>query len=163
TLEGQGTFGPAKADTFPKQHFNFTYAGLDFRFNLRPAEGKVVPYVLTGFGYGLSHTSGSPPDKLERGAPSLGLGMLFNVLNPRTYGRVQAGDVWFRERKSFEFANDFAVTAGLHYVFGGKYRDQDLDGVRDWLDKCPGTPIGAKVDANGCPTDSDHDGVWDGL
>jgi len=35
--------------------------------------------------------------------------------------------------------------------------------VRDWIDKCPATPIGAKVDATGCPLDTDGDKVWDGL
>ena len=29
--------------------------------------------------------------------------------------------------------------------------DSDGDGVPDYLDKCPGTPAGVKVDANGCP------------
>src|SRR5207248_482102 len=37
------------------------------------------------------------------------------------------------------------------------------DGVPDGLDKCPGTPAGAHVDATGCPTDADADGVPDGL
>lgn len=37
--------------------------------------------------------------------------------------------------------------------------DYDEDGVRDWDDKCHGTPKGAKVDANGCPFDDDNDGV----
>jgi len=41
--------------------------------------------------------------------------------------------------------------------------DSDRDGVPDWKDKCPGTPIGAIVDASGCPKDSDNDGVFDGL
>jgi OOP family OmpA-OmpF porin len=35
--------------------------------------------------------------------------------------------------------------------------------VPDYLDKCPGTPKGTKVDANGCPLDSDGDGVPDTL
>ena len=30
--------------------------------------------------------------------------------------------------------------------------DTDGDGVYDYLDKCPGTPVGAKVDARGCWT-----------
>jgi outer membrane protein OmpA-like peptidoglycan-associated protein len=30
-------------------------------------------------------------------------------------------------------------------------RDSDNDGVIDRLDRCPNTPAGAKVDANGCP------------
>lgn len=37
--------------------------------------------------------------------------------------------------------------------------DYDEDGVKDWDDKCHGTPKGAKVDANGCPFDDDNDGV----
>lgn len=37
--------------------------------------------------------------------------------------------------------------------------DYDGDGVRDWDDKCQGTPKGVKVDANGCPFDDDNDGV----
>ena len=39
--------------------------------------------------------------------------------------------------------------------------DSDGDGVPDYLDKCPGTAPGAKVDANGCEVDSDGDGVPD--
>ena len=31
----------------------------------------------------------------------------------------------------------------------------------DYKDKCPGTPAGVKVDADGCPLDSDGDGVAD--
>lgn len=41
--------------------------------------------------------------------------------------------------------------------------DSDNDGVVDRLDKCPGTVAGAKVDAQGCELDSDRDGVVDRL
>ena len=41
--------------------------------------------------------------------------------------------------------------------------DTDGDGVPDNLDRCPGTPAGAKVTANGCEPDSDGDGVVDRL
>lgn len=37
--------------------------------------------------------------------------------------------------------------------------DEDGDGVMDWSDKCPHTPAGVPVDANGCPLDDDGDGV----
>jgi cell division septation protein DedD len=37
--------------------------------------------------------------------------------------------------------------------------DYDGDGVKDWDDKCHGTPKDVKVDANGCPFDDDNDGV----
>ncbi|MEZ5498748.1 MAG: TonB-dependent receptor [Steroidobacteraceae bacterium] len=39
--------------------------------------------------------------------------------------------------------------------------DSDGDGVTDDMDKCPGTPAGARVDASGCELDSDGDGVVD--
>ena len=42
--------------------------------------------------------------------------------------------------------------------------DSDGDGVPDYLDKCPGTPRGTPVNADGCPfTDSDGDGIPDYL
>jgi hypothetical protein len=41
--------------------------------------------------------------------------------------------------------------------------DWDRDGVDDIADKCPGTPEGASVDAQGCPVDSDGDGFRDYL
>lgn len=39
--------------------------------------------------------------------------------------------------------------------------DLDKDGVIDAFDKCPKTPLEAKVDKDGCPLDSDNDGVAD--
>ena len=41
--------------------------------------------------------------------------------------------------------------------------DEDKDGIKDSLDKCPTTPLGVKVDISGCKllldNDSDNDGV----
>lgn len=39
--------------------------------------------------------------------------------------------------------------------------DTDLDGVYDLYDECAWTPLEAEVDENGCPVDSDLDGVPD--
>jgi OmpA-OmpF porin, OOP family len=52
---------------------------------------------------------------------------------------------------------------GHGYVAMAKTNDADGDGVADKMDKCPDTPRGATVDANGCPMDADHDGVPDGI
>jgi outer membrane protein OmpA-like peptidoglycan-associated protein len=41
--------------------------------------------------------------------------------------------------------------------------DTDMDGVEDANDRCPNTPTGTPVDANGCPLDSDGDRVPDNL
>ncbi|GAA4359499.1 OmpA family protein [Hymenobacter saemangeumensis] len=51
-------------------------------------------------------------------------------------------------------------TVGLNIAFG-KMKDEDGDKVSDKKDKCPGTPPGVAVDANGCPLDRDGDGVPD--
>ncbi len=163
TAEAQATWGPSEADTVPNQKHNFSMMGLDLRWNLLPAHGRAVPFMLFGAGYGLSHTSGRLPNGLERGAATLGLGLLQNAFDQRCYVRLEARDMMFRERNASEFSHHFAVTAGLQWNLLGKVRDQDLDRVRDWLDRCPDTPIGARVDARGCPIDSDGDGVFDGL
>ncbi|GAB2956869.1 hypothetical protein GCM10027048_23930 [Hymenobacter coalescens] len=51
-------------------------------------------------------------------------------------------------------------SAGLTFNLG-KAKDEDGDKVPDRKDKCPGTPAGVAVDANGCPLDGDKDGVAD--
>ncbi len=42
-----------------------------------------------------------------------------------------------------------------------KAPDNDGDGVPDFRDDCPNTPLGAIVNARGCAVDSDNDGVAD--
>jgi len=42
-------------------------------------------------------------------------------------------------------------------------KDTDEDKVADYKDKCLNTPIGVKVDKNGCAIDSDRDGIDDYL
>ena len=162
-LEGQAFYSSSKADTLPEQKSTFLAYGLDLRLNLRPAENRTVPYLLIGYGAGSSKTTGTPPDELTRGIGALGLGVLLNLGSPHAYLRIQARDTWFRERNAKEFGENMALTAGLHWIFGGKPKDTDLDGVPEWKDECPNTPIGATVDAKGCPKDSDGDGVLDGI
>ncbi|WP_192034335.1 OmpA family protein [Halomonas sp. YLGW01] len=53
------------------------------------------------------------------------------------------------------------VPAGVATDSEGCPLDSDGDGVYDFRDQCPGTPAGVKVDAKGCPLDSDADGVPD--
>lgn len=163
TLEGHALFAPSDQDSVPGLAHNFSYAGVDMKFFLTPPENAVVPFLLVGAGYGLSHTSGTEAEKLERGAASIGLGALWNIRDQRTYVRLQVRDIMFRERGLPEFSNHLSVNLGLQYNWGGRVQDSDIDGVRDRLDRCPDTPYGARVDANGCPLDTDNDGVYDGL
>lgn len=53
------------------------------------------------------------------------------------------------------------VPAGVAVDAEGCPLDSDNDGVPDYRDQCPGTPAGVAVDAKGCPLDSDNDGVPD--
>jgi len=43
------------------------------------------------------------------------------------------------------------------------FDDEDNDGIRDLIDRCPGTPPGVVVDSVGCPLDGDKDGIPDYL
>jgi len=53
--------------------------------------------------------------------------------------------------------------AGRKVNADGCELDGDGDGVVDALDKCPTTPAGRKVNAEGCELDGDRDGVVDAL
>lgn len=61
--------------------------------------------------------------------------------------------------------NDWVVNLGIAIPLGARKvappMDGDGDGVPDETDKCPSTPPGAPVDAQGCELDSDGDGVKD--
>jgi hypothetical protein len=148
SLDASGLWAPSESDN-REAASNFSAFGLDARFDVRPADGHMVPYFVGGFALGTSHTSGIVLEALQRGTPSLGLGVLVNAFHQRSYLKFEVRDVFFREREQTEFGNNIATTAGLVLLFGGKEKDQDLDGVRDWIDKCPNTPHGAKVDPHG--------------
>jgi OOP family OmpA-OmpF porin len=53
--------------------------------------------------------------------------------------------------------------AGVAVDADGCPKYTDADDVPDYLDQCPGTPAGVAVDDKGCPLDSDGDGVSDYL
>lgn len=162
TFEAAWHVSMTKLDEPNEADHTFSWAGADIRWTLRDPSGRAVPYFLTGLGFG--RVVDDDRGITERGSPSLGLGLLVNLFgNPRTHLRLQARDMMFREGDATGFSNHIAATAAVQFAFGGKAKDQDLDGVRDWLDRCPNTPIGAKVGKDGCPVDSDRDSVYDGL
>jgi len=164
TFEGTWLASITKRDeVFDREDHRWSWLGMDLRWSLRDPSERVTPYILTGFGFGRSHD----PDLgiiSRKGAPSAGMGVVLNLTgNERVALRLQVRDVMFREALADQFSNHISATAALQLSRGGKSKDADLDGVRNWLDQCPNTPIGAKVDAKGCPTDSDGDNVFDGL
>ena len=162
-LDYSFTGAKTKMDRPGETDHEWSYNALDLRWTLRDPAERVTPYFVTGMGVGRSLTKDGTDSHLM-GAPSLGVGLQYNLAgNSRAYLRLQARDVMFRERAALEASHHIAATAALSWSWGGRMKDQDLDGVRNWKDQCPNTPIGAKVDATGCPTDADKDGVFDGL
>src|SRR5690349_4799394 len=79
TLEASGTFGSSTTDFAPARDASFYDLSLDFRFNARPASDAVVPYAIGGLGVGHSTIKGLVPEALQRGAPSLGAGVLMSL------------------------------------------------------------------------------------
>lgn len=78
----------------------------------------------------------------------------------------------FSGSNNFIDSNDNKLfSLGIQFNFGGEpepvvvaaapIADSDGDGVNDDLDRCPNTPAGVRVDADGCALDSDGDGVAD--
>ena len=86
---------------------------------------------------------------------------MFSVL---TFGlNFYLGKVGSRYYSTLPMANaDWAITPAEQKLLL-ENADADGDGVPDRLDKCPGTPAGVQVDANGCPLDRDGDGIPDYL
>lgn len=143
------------------------------------ADGKFSPYVLVGAGEGRVK-----PDDLDSAKDTIvnaGLGAFYRF-NDKVALRMEAREVF----NSDEDLNDAVAMLGLEFSPGAATAaaaeepapqpepeqapveqqavapapvDTDGDGVVDTSDKCPGTPAGVQVDANGCPLDDDGDGV----
>lgn len=124
------------------------------------------PYLFAGIGYHDSKVGGMGDDQAAVQAAGIGF-------------RAALGDrgatlrVEYRYRAYDVFAidmNDQLYSLGIQMPFGKKSpppavpvraRDSDGDGVDDDRDRCPNTPAGVSVDADGCAIDSDGDGVAD--
>lgn len=144
-------------------------------------ESRVTPYFKLGLGK--LESTASDADSRSELAANFGVGLLADLarraergtnlqLRAELYGRTELDGSGPNDDK----ANDFVAGLGLQYSWGAPVQraaaalavsdedvdgDSDGDGVVDRLDKCPGTPAGAKVDAVGCELDSDADGVVD--
>ena len=146
-----------------------TTGTINFRLNLIGADYFVRPYIFAGggvmmFANTLEDTKNN--EKFDFAAPSFGAGLNLRMgkavtLNLQETFMYSSSD----ERDGIvKNSNDFFLlhSVGLTFNFGQK-SDADGDGIADRLDKCPDTPVGVVVDANGCPIDADGDGVPDYL
>ncbi len=115
---------------------------------------RVRPYLT--FGMGEIDIDAGSFDTVETTAHA-GAGLRW-MLTPRFGARLETRMLHSLD----ENENDFLFSAGLNYYFGkvsepavaaapAAPMDSDGDGVTDDRDKCPGTPRGTRVDADGCP------------
>jgi outer membrane protein OmpA-like peptidoglycan-associated protein len=122
----------------------------------------ISPFLSLGGGASKFVPGWSPDEK--DGTFEAAAGLKIKITNALGL-RLEARNVLLVPKKNYSKAHidNVVAGAGLVFAFGGKPRDTDGDGVPDKLDRCPNTPMGCRVDANGCSIDSDGDGVCDGL
>lgn len=163
---------------------NFGLGG-DLVFRLMP-DSIVHPFLLAGGGGTYEEAlRGAGKNGLDRvvGYANAGGGLIFDLGGPRRTSLRLEG------RRYAIFSDDLAaghdrvwdtrISAGVQFALGAeeappppppppvepRVMDADRDGVPDNLDRCPGSPIGTRVDAYGCtmapvpPPDTDGDGV----
>ena len=125
----------------------------------------LAPYVSGAAGVAYLHYEGAP-SSFHQFAYGGGLGVRM-AIGENVNLRIEGRDLRYRlpivASAAQGYRNEPEVFAGVSCGIGGPSRDRDRDGVPDDDDRCPGTPVGAKVDAVGCALDSDDDGVFDGI
>jgi outer membrane protein OmpA-like peptidoglycan-associated protein len=126
----------------------------------------IAPFLAGGFGFASFAGEKTMVDDWDAFIP-LGGGIKVNI-TPRLALQYQmlynftngdTRDMLVRPEKDDHFISH---SVGIVFAFG-QPRDSDGDGINDNLDKCPGTPTGVRVNAEGCPVDGDGDGVPDYL
>ncbi len=162
-LDYTHSFGSMKANT-PREHVDYDRMSLDGIYYFSNGEKQaVVPYFKVGVGH--NHYDYKTSDIDDQGTDvDAGFGLRFNVAE-RLSLRAEA--------KALHELDDSQthglVTLGIGYAFGGSSKpvekpapapvvapppaaplDSDGDGVTDDRDKCPNTPRGLEVDADGC-------------
>jgi outer membrane protein OmpA-like peptidoglycan-associated protein len=159
-LEARGHFATADADSPNVSATDFLHGEGNLTWFL--AKSSIKPYITAGAG-AISIDNGSTSESkfAWNGGAGFHIG-LSNSVALRLDGRVTSYKVPTSPTKE-EYKFQPEIFGGLLFGFGGKPKDDDGDGVPNKTDKCPGTPLGARVDADGCPVDGDGDGVPDGL
>lgn len=148
---------------FSKFRGNQTQFNTHFRFNiLNSDEHKIIPYALVGIGFAYYEKHSIKPG-LDMTTP-VGLGVKVRVnehINLHLQETFAYSDHDTRDGQ-VGLNNDSWLqhSIGITWNFGD-VKDSDKDGVMDKADQCPKTPLGTKVDANGCPLDRDGDGIVD--
>ncbi len=138
-------------------------------------DARIAPFMLIGAGW--SEANYDFAEDQRDGYAEIGAGILAKLAQSSSSTLSLRADV--RGRHTFVDSSrlvDYLAGVGFQYAFGGRAApaaaepepaapaapvDSDGDGVTDDRDRCPNTPAGTAVDANGCELDSDADGVVD--
>ena len=127
---------------------------------------SINPYLIGGVGRLESDGPGSSDSSIFY---KLGAGVMADITKNTAKGTNLAMRGEIHTRRSDDF-NDYVASLGLVYSWGGSIAapvaaaaaiaaiapaapvdgDDDRDGVPNSRDKCPNTPLGAKVDSDGC-------------
>ncbi len=153
---------------------------LDGQYELALSDRYYVdPYVFAGLGYEKVNSSREGFD--DKFFSQIGAGIKYpvtDVINLVTeFKAIQVFDTGKDDEN-----NEFAILFGLNIPFHTQefVPDSDKDGVLNAEDLCPNTPLGVKVDSNGCKIkpqlqkpkqkpkkihllDTDNDGVTDDI
>jgi OOP family OmpA-OmpF porin len=154
--------------------------GFDFAAQrLYYRDASVNPYIFAGIGWLESRV---PNAKDAHFFLKYGVGVVADIAKNTQKGTNLQLRGEIGARRTDDNANrpvDYVAGLGLQYSWGAPPPvmiardlppepaaapvdgDDDNDGVPNSRDKCPATPAGAKVDADGCELDSDGDGVVD--
>ena len=124
-------------------------------------ERSFSPYLTAGAGLAYFKAQGAAGGRkrFDYGGGGGFLAKLSEKLSLRVEGRDIRYKVVVSGSGAEEYKNHPETFAGLSFGFGGAPKDLDSDGVPDKVDRCPGTPLGARVDALGCPIDGDGDEI----
>lgn len=162
-LEGRGSYMKTASKIGGSDlHFPHAEGGLTWFLS----EGKSFsPYLTAGAGVAYFRYKGAAGGKKEL---DFGGGLGFQArFSEQVAFRTDVRNLRYSAPDPLtndgQYRNHVEIFAGLSFDFGGAPKDLDRDGVADKVDKCPGTPFGARVDGSGCPIDSDGDGVYDGI
>ena len=167
TIEFDLRYTPSETDFDTGQNFDVDVwtGSMNALYHFNP-DGAFVPYLVAGFGGMVFEVDEGLPgqDDDEDFMLNAGAGFKFffaDDLAVRVDARYVAD---LHSDRNFDQApgsdgpdHNFIAMAGLTWQFGGPPpapappADSDMDGVPDSRDKCPGTPLGTKVDAVGCP------------
>ena len=162
-LEAAGGYSPTKENVAAGGN-NVDYWHVSGNLMFSPWVGNYTnPYLFVGGGYSSLESQQAASTQMNQGNLEFGGG--FNLWLNRVVGlRLEARDImWIPGTNTVESTHNLVLGGGVTVAIGGKNPDADLDGVADNKDNCPETPVGARVDGNGCPMDSDGDKVADGI